>query len=190
MMMRNLGGRWGYVAKALHWSAAALIITMLGLGLAMVHDGLGSGAKFETYQLHKEIGFFVLAVMLVRGLWRMANSSPAFPAAMRPWERQLARAFHLGFYILIAAMIASGLLMVSASPLPFPTHLPGGFIVPNLTGPNALLEARSKLIHNIILSTKIGFCCACCLFIMMTIAHDDKPVRIGMPFLCIPNLKA
>jgi cytochrome b561 len=150
MMMRNSGGRWGYVAKALHWSAAALIITMLGLGLAMVHAGLGSGAKFETYQLHKEIGFFVLAVMLVRGLWRMANSSPAFPAGMRPWERQLARAFHLGFYILIAAMIGSGWLMVSASPLPFPTHLPGGFIVPNLTGPNALLEARSKFIHEVV----------------------------------------
>jgi cytochrome b561 len=48
MMMRNLGGRWGYVAKALHWSAAALIITMLSLGLSMVHGGLGSGAKFET----------------------------------------------------------------------------------------------------------------------------------------------
>ena len=150
MMMRNSGGRWGYVAKALHWSAAALIITMLGLGLTMVHGGLGSGAKFETYQLHKEIGFFVLAVMLVRGLWRMANSSPAFPAAMRPWARQLARAFHLSFYILIAAMIASGWLMVSASPLPFPTHLPGGFIVPNLTGPNTLLEARSKLIHEVL----------------------------------------
>jgi len=34
--------------------------------------------------------------------------------------------------------------------LPFPTHLPGGFIVPNLTGPNALLEARSKLIHEVL----------------------------------------
>ena len=53
-MMRNSGGNWGYVAKTLHWSAAALIITMLGLGLAMVHGGLGSGAKFETYQLHNE----------------------------------------------------------------------------------------------------------------------------------------
>ena len=42
-------------------------------------------------------------------------------------------------------MIASGWLMVSASPLPLPAHLPGGFVVPNLTGPNALLEARNKI---------------------------------------------
>ena len=43
-------------------------------------------------------------------------------------------------------MIASGWLMVSASPLPLPAHLPGGFVVPNLTGPNTLLEARTKSI--------------------------------------------
>ena len=83
----------------------------------MVHGDLGAGAKFEAYQLHKSTGFFVLAVMLARGLWRIANSPPAPLAGTRPWERRLARGLHRGFYILIAAMIASGWLMVSASPL-------------------------------------------------------------------------
>ena len=54
-----------------------LIFAMLGLGLTMVHGDLGAGAKFEAYQLHKSTGFFVLAVMLVRGLWRIANPPPA-----------------------------------------------------------------------------------------------------------------
>jgi len=49
------------VAKTLHWSAAALIFAMLGLGLTMVHGDLGAGAKFEAYQLHKSTGFLVLA---------------------------------------------------------------------------------------------------------------------------------
>jgi cytochrome b561 len=82
---------------------------------------------------YKTTGFLVLAVMWVRGLWRMANPPPAPPAGTRPWERRLALALHRGFYILIAAMIASGWVMVSASPLPLPAHLPGGFLVPNLT---------------------------------------------------------
>jgi cytochrome b561 len=75
MMMRNTRESWGGVAKALHWSAAAVVFAMLGLGLTMVHGDLDAGAKFEAYQLHKSTGFFVLAVMLVRGLWRIANPS-------------------------------------------------------------------------------------------------------------------
>jgi len=150
MRLRNTRESWGGVAKTLHWSAAAVVFAMLGLGLTMVHGDLGAGAKFEAYQVHKTTGFLVLAVMWVRGLWRMANPPPAPPAGTRPWERRLALALHRGFYILIAAMIASGWVMVSASPLPLPAHLPGGFVVPNLTGPNALLEARTKFVHEVV----------------------------------------
>ncbi len=147
MTLRNTRESWGSVAKTLHWTAAACIFAMLGLGLTMVHGTLGAGAKFETYQLHKSTGFLVLAVMLARTLWRIANPPPAPIVGTSPWERRLALALHLGFYVLIGAMIASGWIMVSASPLPLPAHLPGGFVVPNLTGPNTLLEARSKFIH-------------------------------------------
>jgi len=72
-MLRNPRESWGGVAKTLHWSAAALVLAMLGLGLTMVHGDLGAGAKFEANQLHKSTGFLVLAVMLVRGVWRIAN---------------------------------------------------------------------------------------------------------------------
>ena len=100
-MLRNTRESWGGVAKTLHWSAAALVFAMLGLGLTMVHGDLGAGAKFEAYQLHKSTGFLVLAVMLVRGLWRIANSPPAPLAGTRPGERRLALALHRGFYVLI-----------------------------------------------------------------------------------------
>ena len=146
-MLRNTRESWGGVAKTLHWISAAFVFAMLGLGLTMVHGDLSAGAKFEAYQLHKSTGFLVLAVMLLRALWRIANPPPAPAAGTTPWERQLALALHVAFYVLIAAMIASGWLMVSTSPLPLPVHLPGGFVVPNLTGPNALLEARAKFVH-------------------------------------------
>jgi cytochrome b561 len=188
MRLRNTRENWGFVAKTLHWSAAAIVFAMLGLGLTMVHGGLGAGAKFEAYQLHKSTGFFVLAVMLVRGVWRIANPPPAPPPGARPWERRFALALHSGFYVLIAAMIASGWLMVSASPLPLPARLPGGFVVPNLTGPNALLEARTKFVHEVVaklLIAAIGLHVAAALkhhfadkdtilLRMLPFCHDDR----------------
>ena len=156
MRLRNTVACWGAVAKLLHWIGAALVLAMLGLGLVMVHASIASGSKFEAYQLHKSTGFLVLAVTLVRGLWRMANSPPALPDGMSPWERRLAQALHLGLYVLILAMIASGWLMVSASSLPIPIHLPLGFTLPNLTGPNALIEARAKFTHEVLSKLVIG----------------------------------
>ena len=150
MKLRNTPDNWGAVAKLLHWVAAALILAMLGLGLTMVHVQMSSSAKFEAYQLHKSTGFLVLAMTLTCGLWRAANCLPAPPESVRPWERRLARSLHLGLYVLIPAMIVSGWLMVSASPLAIPTHLPFGFIVPNLTGPNALIEAQAKFAHEVL----------------------------------------
>ena len=144
MILRNTRESWGGVAKTLHRSAAAVVFAMLGLGLTMVHGDLGAGAKFEAYQLHKSTGFFVLAVMLVRGLWRIANPPPAPPAGTRPWEWRLAQGLHRGFY---PHRGDDRIGLVSALPLPLPAHLPGGFVVPNLTRPNALLEARTKFFH-------------------------------------------
>jgi Prokaryotic cytochrome b561 len=63
---------------------------------------------------------------------------------------------HLGLYVLILAMIASGWLMVSASPLPIPIHLPLGFTLPNLTGPNVHIEARAKFTHGVLSKLVIG----------------------------------
>jgi cytochrome b561 len=188
MRLRNTRESWGGVAKTLHWSAAAFVFMMLGLGLTMVHGDLGAGAKFEAYQLHKSAGFLVLAVMLVRGAWRIANPPPVPHLGARPWERRFALALHRGFYVLIAAMIASGWLMVSASPLPLPARLPGGFVVPNLTGPNALLKARTKFIHKVVsklLIAAIGLHVAAALkhhFVdkdtillrMLPFLHDDR----------------
>jgi cytochrome b561 len=150
MSLHDRPDSWGAVAKLLHWVAAVLILALLGLGLSMVHAQMSSGAKFGTYQLHKSTGFLVLAVTLMRGVWRAANFAPSPPEGMKLWEWLFARSLHLALYVFVLAMIASGWLMVSASPLPIPTRLPFGFAVPNLTGPNPLIEARAKFTHEVL----------------------------------------
>ena len=73
--------------------------------------------------------------------------------------------------------------MVSASPLPLPAHLPGGFVVPNLTGPDALLELWTKFVREVVsklLIVAIGLHVAAGL--QHHFADKDKVLRCMLPF--------
>jgi len=140
----------GTGARILHWFAAGLIFAMLGMGLVMVHSTMAPGLKFATYQLHKSTGFFVLAVTLVRILWRVAGLGPLPPMDVSRWEYRLSRAVQAGLYGIVLAMIASGWLMASTAALRVPILLPGGFTVPFLADPDASLEAQTKLAHGVL----------------------------------------
>jgi cytochrome b561 len=48
MTLRNTRESWGGAAKNLHWSAAALVLAMLGLGLTMVHGDLGAERQIRS----------------------------------------------------------------------------------------------------------------------------------------------
>jgi len=153
MTLRNTATSWGWPARILHWSMAALMLFMLGLGLYMTRlDDVF--ARFALTQTHKSWGFVVFALACVRLAWRLSNrEAPRDPPGMKPWERALARLSHWGFYLLMVALPLSGWLMASASPLQDSYgvrnmvfglfELPDPFI-PGDKG----VEAAFKLIHN------------------------------------------
>lgn len=117
MRATNSAASWGWVQRLLHWSMAGLILFMLGLGLWMVRIGDVVEA-FGWYQLHKSFGAVVLALALIRVVWRLAQSAtPALPDAMPRWERATAAGAHVALYLLMFALPLSGWLMASASPL-------------------------------------------------------------------------
>jgi hypothetical protein len=58
-----------------------------------------------------------------------------------------------------ATAVINRLDLGMTSPLPLPAHLPGGFAVPNLTGPNALIEARAKFVHEAVSKLLIAADC-------------------------------
>lgn len=133
--------RYTAVAIVLHWAIAFAIALMIPLGFWM-HEAAedGGGAELYTaYQLHKSIGLTVLALSLVRLVWRLINPPPPLPEHMPGWERFVAKATHWAFYVLIIALPLTGWLYVSAgwsihddSPLPVPTRWFGLFTVPHL----------------------------------------------------------
>jgi cytochrome b561 len=122
----DVGGhaRYTRVAIALHWTIAVLVIVNLTIGL--LHDSLLRGAL----PLHKSIGMLVLALSLVRLLWRFTHRPPPLPATVQRWEKGLAHAVHWLLYALMILIPLSGWVFTSASPKRHPLDFFGLFPLP------------------------------------------------------------
>ncbi|MEO0976728.1 MAG: cytochrome b [Pseudomonadota bacterium] len=151
-MLRNTSTGYGRVAIAFHWTMALLIAGMLAFGLYMTSLPPTDPETFQLYQLHKSVGFVVLALAVFRLLWRLVNPTPKLPAGMHPLEKTAAHLGHVGLYALIFAMPITGWFMVSASPWGIPTVLFNILPVPHLPVPEALgtkeqAEGFFKFLH-------------------------------------------
>ncbi len=98
--------QWGAVAKCFHWIMA---LAILGNGLFGLLMDLASSPmqKINWLALHKSIGLTVLALFLLRLLWRAVDRRPPDEPAPR-WQQWAAHAVHGVLYVLIAAIPLSG----------------------------------------------------------------------------------
>ncbi|MBI1238963.1 MAG: cytochrome b [Alphaproteobacteria bacterium] len=158
MALDGSARRYGTVAMLLHWTIALLILSLIAVGLYMSGLPNSDPQKFELYQLHKSFGLTVLALSVVRVVWRLMHPVLPLPAGMKTWERVLAYATHIAFYVLMFAIPLFGWAMVSASPLQIPTFYFGLFQVPHLPvapegGDRDLAGAFAELHEILALST-------------------------------------
>lgn len=99
------------VAMFLHWSVALLMIAnvVLGLTASRLPEGTLSGDMLRLLiDTHKSIGITVLALSIVRAIWRVTHRPPPLPSVMPGWERVFAHAVHGGLYALIFLLPLSG----------------------------------------------------------------------------------
>ena len=111
MGLTNTRDRFGWVAVTLHWVIALAILTNIYIGYTMV-----TNEDYNAYQTHKSIGLTVLALSLLRLVWRFVDPPPPFPAGMPRWERLAARVSHWLFYALMIGIPLGGWAYISASP--------------------------------------------------------------------------
>ncbi len=130
-MTRPTPERYNNVAISLHWLIAILILGLLASGFIM-GELENTALKYKIFQLHKSFGITVLALSLLRLLWRLLTPVPALPPESKKWEIGLAHTVRLAFYLLMIGMPLVGWLGVSTSPLKIPTVLFGVVPLPHL----------------------------------------------------------
>jgi cytochrome b561 len=123
---------------------AALVLAQFVLGW-MASSWHLSPTKLNLFVWHKSTGMLVLALALLRLLWRLGNAVPALPAGTPRWERAMAHASHALLYALLIAMPLDGWLINSASGVPFSVFwmIP----LPAIIGPDPRLADLFKLAH-------------------------------------------
>lgn len=127
-----LNSRYGYgrVSIALHWLIAVALVGLFVLGLWMT--GLSYAHPWYTRApfVHESLGMIVLALIVLRLLWRVATVTPAFEAGMPAWERLAALGAHWTMYTLMVIVAVSGYLIPTADGNPVSVF--GWFEVPAL----------------------------------------------------------
>ena len=101
--------------RLLHWLMAAMVLTMLGIGVAMV-------ASLSDYHrlvsLHRPLGISILILVVIRFVNRQLSTLPPFPPTMSAQERRAAHASEILLYTLLFVEPLVGWGMLSAARYP------------------------------------------------------------------------
>ena len=143
--MPNQRTQFTALMRILHWTMAAMVLTQLGIGGAMV----ASLADYHTLvSIHRPLGAAILVLVVVRFLVRQLSPLPPFPPTMSRLERMAASASEYTLYGFMFVLPLVGWSMLSAARYPVmlfgSVHLP--FILPH----DALLYAILRRTHTVL----------------------------------------
>src|SRR5438874_12531647 len=145
MTMSTRRRQFAASSRVLHWTMAAMVLTMLCIGVAMVV----SLANYHVLlSIHRPLGIAILILVVVRFVNRLLNRPPPFPATMSPAECLAAKASELTMYGLMFVLPLVGWGMLSAARYPIvlygSVHLP--FIFPH----NVMLHVLLRKMHTVL----------------------------------------
>jgi cytochrome b561 len=144
MTLRNTADRWGVVSQALHWLIVLLILGQGIVGLLMGEMANGPD-KIQVYALHKSSGLTILALVVLRLLWRLVAGRPEPVPGTPAWQERVAQLTHGLLYLLLLAMPLSGWVFNSAAG--FPLQWFWLFNLPAIAGQDQALRELAGTAH-------------------------------------------
>ena len=143
--MPNQRTQFTALMRILHWAVAAMVLTMLGLGVTMV----ASLADYHVLvSIHRPLGVAILILVVVRFVIRRLSRLPPFPPTMSRLERRAATATEYTMYGLMFALPLVGWSMLSAAR--YPVMLFGSVRLPFILPHDALLYAILRKTHTVL----------------------------------------
>jgi cytochrome b561 len=132
-------------SRLLHWTMAAMVLTMLCVGVAMV----ASLANYHVLvSIHRPLGIAILVLVVVRFVNRLLSPPPPFPATMARAERLAATASEYLMYGLMFVLPLVGWGMLSAAH--YPIVLFGPLRLPYILPHNVMLYAVLRKAHTVL----------------------------------------
>ena len=153
----NATPRFTAWAHLLHWVMAAMVLTMLFVGIGMVSTV--SGRYHALIALHRPLGIAILVLAVIRLANRLLNPGPPLPTHLNPLERFAAKASQVIFYTLMILMPLIGWGMLSAAR--YPVILAAGVQLPAILPHDPALYATLRRLHTVL----------ACVFIATFLAH-------------------
>ena len=111
MATTNNPAQFALLSRILHWLMAAMLLTMLFIGVSMV-SSLGNYHRLVA--IHRPLGIMILILAAIRLANRMFTTLPPFPPTMSRPERFVATASERLLYTLFFTLPLVGWGMLSA----------------------------------------------------------------------------
>ena len=111
MRWRNSTEGYGAVSQMLHW--VTVVLVMLAWFLGQFGDLFPKGAaRAASLFIHNSAGLAVIAILLVRLLWRVADTPPPIEqTVLGAWLDRVGRLTHFVLYALLIAAPISGTIL-------------------------------------------------------------------------------
>jgi cytochrome b561 len=98
----------------LHWLVATAVITQFATGWVWGIYERGSDPRMVLFRIHIVVGSIILALALVRVVWRLTHKAPPLPQGMSRATQIASKATHGLLYLAILVQPALGLLAITA----------------------------------------------------------------------------
>ena len=130
----------------LHWVMAALILAAIALGIVSDYLPAGHQPRQGLLEVHKSLGFTILALLVIRVMWRLMAGEPPYRMPLGQLNHLASRAGHVVLYTLMLFVPITGYLYSAAGGYDLPWF--GLFEWPRLVPHDNVISAWGKLLHD------------------------------------------
>lgn len=154
-MLNNSTENYGSLSKAIHWVMAALIITLIAVGIYMAELDKEDPSRLQLFAMHKAFGVLVLMLAVIRIVWLRLSPAPTLPAVFTAKEKRLVASIKGVLYLLMFLVPLAGYVMSSAAGKPIAFF--GLFEMPLLVAENKSIAGFAHEAHEMLAFAMLAF---------------------------------